>query len=67
LRGLKDKDNKFANIGFYSLGLCLIIVLLMFFSEEHDHGDHDDHDDHEGEDDHDDHEGEDDHDDHDDH
>jgi len=64
LRGLKDKDNKFANIGFYSLGLCLIIVLLMFFSEEHDHGDHDDH---EGEDDHDDHEGEDDHDDHDDH
>jgi len=56
LKGLKDKENKFANIGFYSLGLCVIIVLLMFFSEEHDHGgEHDDHDDHEGEDDHDDH------------
>ena len=41
-KGLKDRQNKLANIAFYLLGIVIIIVMLMFFGEEHDHGDQED-------------------------
>lgn len=55
MKGLSDKQNRVANIAFYILGLCVIVVMLVFFGAEHSHGD--EHDDHEDNDDHDDHAG----------